>query len=56
MSWALLGIVSEQLFEVTMQDLDAGDYLAGSCCPHERLRVAVPVLDVRLDCLDEYAQ
>ena len=53
---ALLHVVGQQLLEVAVKDPDAGDDFAGSRCPCERLRVAVPVLDVRLDRLDEHAK
>src|SRR5215208_4450256 len=39
-----------------MKDPDAGDDLAGSRRPCEGFRVAVPVLDVRLDRLGEHAE
>src|SRR5215203_1692265 len=53
---ALLDVVGQQLLEVAVKDSDAGDDVAGSRCPGERFRAAVPVLDVRLDRLDEYAE
>src|SRR5690242_12552683 len=53
---ALLCVVGQQLLEVPVKDPDAGDDLAGSRCPREGFRVAVPVLDVRVDRLDEEAE
>src|SRR5215203_2555166 len=53
---ALLDVVGQQLLKVAVKDSDAGNDVAGSRCPGERFRAAVPVLDVRLDRLDEYAE
>src|SRR6188472_735990 len=53
---ALRCVVGQQLLEVPVKNPDAGDDLAGGRCPREGFRVAVPVLDVRRDRLDEDAE
>ena len=54
--FSLLGVVGQQLLEVAVEDANTGDDLAGSRCPFEGFRVAVPVLDVGVDSLDEYTK
>jgi hypothetical protein len=46
---SLVELLSQQLFEVAVEELELGDDLVGSRCPGEGLRVVIPVLDVGAD-------
>jgi hypothetical protein len=49
----LLGIVVDEFFNPGLYELDLGEDLISGGCPYERCGVAVPVVDIVADLLDQ---